>query len=476
MSFRHKGLVAAMEDDQDTGGGPVEMVPETTAQVEADSAELTEDSNELEDVVVAAEEAEADAAALGDIAGVMEESVQEGEGLDETAAQITEVAVESICARLGVRRYSRTIPSMESFGSRSSRVSATRIAMEGIGDIIKKIWDAIVSAAKRVWEFIRGIAGKITKSRDSLLKHLEDLEEKVVKLSSGAKMKEKKISGGFAKVFTFEKKSNLDTATKILVCSGGAIPSAKKMVAEYSKLSQIFIGRVDEISKDANGADSVKSTPALIATFDTLKSVVIGYASGLGSSTAEAVAKLKEKNKLKGEVGVHGAFPNGKSFFYEISNRGERAKTEKAAALTDAEKSENLTIKLGFMENSKEEADEADALDKAGMQKLLEAAITTVKQLKEYDKIKSDIESTVKTVITAADKVLKAASSVAREGEDKGKARRLNELASISREVVSALSQTGAQLPTMAYNAAKSAGDYVSASIRNLESGDKKKD
>lgn len=168
MSFRSKGLVLAMEDDAPVVQVEINAENEVPAEVEADVAELTEKAGDVEDLVTAVEEAEQDAATLDRMAGVMEESADKGEGLDETAAEIAEVAVEAICNRLGIRTHGRAMPALESFGSRGSRVSATRISVEGIKEWITTTWEAIKKAFKDMWNRIKEFFAKFFEANERL--------------------------------------------------------------------------------------------------------------------------------------------------------------------------------------------------------------------------------------------------------------------------------------------------------------------
>ena len=86
-----------------------------------------------------------------------------GKGMDDTAElthiselakdkqidsinDITTVAVENICSRLGYSGYKRT----------------ETISLESISDLIKKAWEAIKAMFKRMWEGLKGLWNKIT--------------------------------------------------------------------------------------------------------------------------------------------------------------------------------------------------------------------------------------------------------------------------------------------------------------------------
>ena len=182
MSFRSKGLVLAMEEE---GLIPVETpeVPEAEpeivpAEVEQEIAEVQEEGGEVEDLNTAIEEAVEDVGTLEDTADVLEESVAEGgEGIDEAGAEIAEIAVESLCRRLGIKK--KVMPAMEGFASANSRVTATRVALEGFKDTIARAWAAIKSAFATLWTKIKAFLDSVLNANTKLKNAAEAAKKQV---------------------------------------------------------------------------------------------------------------------------------------------------------------------------------------------------------------------------------------------------------------------------------------------------------
>lgn len=184
MSIRRKGLVAVMENEGSVG---VEMAEGGDAggadAMQADQA-VQDSHDEIEEVQAAIEDAEEGAEDLEAIGDVAADTIEDGgEGMSEDAARVTEVAVESICRRLGVRGSS-IVPATESFGSRSSRITATRIVVEGIGETVKKIWAAIVAGFKKIWAKLVDFYKFLTDSNVRMEKRAKALLEKATQGSS----------------------------------------------------------------------------------------------------------------------------------------------------------------------------------------------------------------------------------------------------------------------------------------------------
>ncbi len=75
-------------------------------------------------------------------------------GLSEPVADALAIAVEHFTSRLGMTSRKVLFPSMEDFAAPSSRKGATKIAMEGIADVIKRIWAEILATFERVISWV----------------------------------------------------------------------------------------------------------------------------------------------------------------------------------------------------------------------------------------------------------------------------------------------------------------------------------
>lgn len=165
-----RGLVAAMEDEALDAAGEVETGADSA---EAAVAEVTAVSSDIESATGDIDSAAADADTLDTIAEKVEATEETG-GLSPEAAEVVEVAVEAIYARLGIR--SNPIPALEGFSDTNKRVRTTHIAVENWKETVKKIWQAIINAFKKVYDFVvsfvKGIMdanGKLAKRANALL-------------------------------------------------------------------------------------------------------------------------------------------------------------------------------------------------------------------------------------------------------------------------------------------------------------------
>lgn len=146
----------------------------TDLEIEGGSEELSsldETTDKIEEHSDEVEKATDTAETLTAISGQMKESVKDG-GMDEHAAAAIEVAVEHMCRQLGIRKK-RTGFVLEGFKDKTSRVQATKLAMEGIKEIADTVWKAIVAAIKKAIEFIKEFADKFFDATISLTKRAD---------------------------------------------------------------------------------------------------------------------------------------------------------------------------------------------------------------------------------------------------------------------------------------------------------------
>lgn len=358
-----RGLFAVLEDElseiipavTDEQAERVEELEEQVAQgevVEAE-AEVQETGETVDEAIAAIEE-------LSDVAEVLEGSVEEGEGLSEDAAEIAEVAVEAICNRLGYKPEKKVIPAMESFGGASSRMDATKYALEGVKETIMKIWEAIANFFKSMYEKIKGLWAQLLSG--------------AVRLQARAKTIREKVSKAVASNLVADKETKIEVS-KYLVAfnstSGSAVKQASldtmvdlvKTLGEQGKVNSELAGLLDEVVK------------------------------------SEQITGISEK--LEGVIKK--AVPGKLAFGYEF-------KTEDG--------------KLSVVQNKvKVEKTETEAVSLGTLNTIATAAFNIGKAIQDGKENISKAESTIKKAISLADKLGKSQTlSGANASEAKAKA------------------------------------------------------
>lgn len=136
-------------------GSPEAALVETDIPAETLETELLE-AKDAEDTVVTDDEYAEDVGEaledLGKIEDQLEESLQNG-GIAPETAEMMEVAVECICARIGMTRARlfKNLPAMEAYDGPAGKLKATKIALEDIKDKAKKMWDTIIAWLKKAY-------------------------------------------------------------------------------------------------------------------------------------------------------------------------------------------------------------------------------------------------------------------------------------------------------------------------------------
>ena len=256
-----RGLFAVMEDELSDDVAATDVAPEQVEQLEAQVAEgeLNQAETEVSEASEVVDQATAAIEELAEIQEVMADSVvgdgtpeaPTGDGLSEDAAKVAEVAVESICARLGYKPAKKIVPALESFGSSSSRLEATRYAMETIGGTISRIWQAIKDFFKNIWnklkEFWARLFDGATKLKNRAIKVQEKVTNAVDKnhvVNTDKKINASKYCAAFE---VTDGNKALDAAEEILKRHSENIGVIKTAASDFTK-SLDTLAKVDSVN------------------------------------------------------------------------------------------------------------------------------------------------------------------------------------------------------------------------------------
>jgi len=238
MSIRSKGLVFAMEEAEldgvavdDAALAESELVVDGNID---DAAVVADDTTDINDSI---DDTTADGETLSDIKEVMEKSVEDGEGLDETSAQIAEVAIEAICNRLGIHN-AKPMPAMESFGSKNSRLVATKVAIIALEGYGAKIWAAIQKALVTALNFVKNFFAGIFNTVKSLKKYAAEVAKNAAAATGDASgnIKNKTIATAFGTAGKSDVMKVLEAHTKLTTGFEHAASAINAVIEVASKL------------------------------------------------------------------------------------------------------------------------------------------------------------------------------------------------------------------------------------------------
>jgi hypothetical protein len=243
-SFSLMTAVEEMEiDDEETGAG-------------SDAIEVPGEVRDAEDEVEGREEvideAGDDIDTLEDIKDILDEAADKGEGIDETAAKIVEVTTEAIYARLGFTG-AQTLGSMESFKNARSRVTATKMAAEGIRDRIGRAWDAIVKFFKDLRAKVKELWVKYVTQVGRLKRAAEAMRRKVASTSGTKKNDTFKDKSMASKILGKDNKVNIEKAID------NTIKELDKFSAMKDKVGELVEKYATDKDLDEKSKDFLKS-------------------------------------------------------------------------------------------------------------------------------------------------------------------------------------------------------------------------
>jgi hypothetical protein len=450
MSIRNKGLVFAMEEAE-LEAAPAEVVPAAELEVEQGVGEVVENAGEVDELATAVEEAVEDVESLTDIQDVMAGSVEGGEGLSEDAAEIAEVAVEAICARLGIRGKSN-IPALESFGSKNSRVAATRIAIENIGDTIKRVWEAIKKTFLTIIQKVKDFFFNFFNNIEKIEKLAKELKSKVDALDSQAKAKEDNIkSSGIASSVTDGKDANYTTAVKMLDMHTRFSNSFKAGVNMFAGVSAAVFSNAKQLTDAKNSDKAVNNIKAELKNIEKAFSV--------GGLTTDYSGKLPEGVTAEFKSQTN-ALVNGDTFVTIVGTKNDKP-----------------FVQLTVEKNSEFKKDSVPVLARNEMKELCDGVVSLCKPTAEMKKEQSNIEKVGKELVATTDAIIKMANTINNETTDSAEIKKnIESVKNIVLGVNNGSTTFATYLPTANARACKAVCNYVSASLKAYSVEEKKKE
>ena len=298
------------------------VVEDAGESVEAQLIEVEGLDAEICTMEADAGELQGDTESMENMESAVAESAEEG-GLDETAAKVTEVAMESYCARWGIQR---TRVATESFAG-GSRQQATQVALEGIGDSIKGAFEAFGKWLQELVNKIRDFWVKYINAGKAVKKRAQKLKQR---LSNGlGAIKKDHISGAWAKDLLINQKVDIATVLKFL--SG-----ADKGIGGFGKKIE------DAVSLIKFGGDKVFKRMEYNTVLISLIYAVNGmyYPGVIGISELRGAGRVPSNAK---DLEIY-ATP-GEGYFVSFTNPDDGRKSVKFAQHSTDGKLANVDIK-----------------------------------------------------------------------------------------------------------------------------------
>ena len=389
-------LFALEELDEVVNGAEMETSAEEgeVADVQVDMEEEASDADSQETAI---DDGMGAAGQLEEIESVVEASIEEGEGLDPIAAEAVRIAVEAICARVGANPKSMyALYATENFQSASSRKANSRIALEGIGDFLKNLWEKIKAAVSNLWEKVIAFWNKHISNLGRVLKALESAKKKVSDIK-GTSTNNTELKAGSSLESTFTGAGNL------------GYDEVKDYIDNHSACMAELLKNGEGLVTIVEHASNVQD-PALLGPL-------------LEKANGENLELGTESKPLVG--GTHAKHT------YVVEN----VKTE----------DESISIKFDVEEGTIDKVDKDRDLDiasKDNMKSLLEATIVVIKaDIKARDKI-DKYHKSFNDVKKRIDKVVVLMSDTKKTGVAKGDLRKW-------KQAITAFNTVHSKIPTL---------------------------
>lgn len=423
--MKHRGVLAMEEAELEAQEAAAAAEPIVDAEVAADehvaegTAAETEAVAEVE--AAQAEVVETDAALdqAGETAEVIEEvrdnvaeAAETEGGMSEPEARAIEVAVEHMLVHLGAsKEKAKTFPAMEGFKNKATRLEATRVALEGLGEKIKALWQAIINNVQKVWDMVVAFVKALLNGT----KFVEARANIIKKMAS----RKKDAKAGSVKVGKW--------GSKIVV--GGKIPNAAELVKGVQALSK------HPAINFEYGAAATEANAAISAMLDQ-----VGKAGG-DDKAAELFMKFQATIMAKK---ASPKLPLGDAEYVFDAKQGEDGVVTSVDCSIKA-----ADVKLP---ESVEGMSPADAI------KVADAVIANLGKFGAYEKQSGDIGVAMKNMMSK----MKAVASRGKEGDSDAEIRKIAKAVMVTK---TSLGKASTILRGYDLQACKAALDYAGASV-----------
>lgn len=430
-----KGIMALEGLEEVSTGSDVDFADAP----ENDMLDMNESAGELEKLDADIDEAASTAETLDTMADSLKTSAENG-GMGEDEARAIEVAVEHMLSRVGFpKSRARVMPSMEAFGSKSSKVRATMEAFETVKKYGKQLWDGIIKALETAKNWIVNFFNSML---DGCIKY-SGRAAAMIKAAEAKKGSAPKEGAGkidatsIAKVLNIKgimpNGSNFAKEYKSFAANSGG-KSVTNDVANAEKLSKIVNELIVDIANDENFNLAKKN----------LTTAMVGMAPG-----TEKVSK--DIDKAGGERLFEAARLFGQVSIFTLIN---------------PEQGEIKTY-VGPTTGASTSPDKADAMDALTPEEVIEIATAAKTQMDSYAALKGALKSIEKVQDETVAACKKA--SAADKGDTKDTSKKNAAVAATAaRCIVSLTTNAMAAKRSTDINITKAALDYCGMSLKTL--------
>lgn len=467
-------------EDAELDMGEVEMVPAPEAEAPAAVAEVVEAGQDIDDGIGVINEANDDITELETVGEIVADSIEpeveggaEGPGMEPVAAALAAETVARLRKKWGLSSpQSIGAPALESFGRASSRKQATRLALLGFSDTIKKIWEKIKAFFKGLWDRIKSAVKSIFQSNVKTQQRAMALKKEINNTNPTTPKNDQFDSSSLAKAFGLKGKDVVAANVKDVLKNHKQLLES---TSEMNKGTANFIGLLRTSAAKALADDKTTGASPVAEALGAIKSAAAEFGknmnSVLGSGTgqnnnSELLSELKKKNdKTSGKTNekyeVIGPFVNS-TYLYLI--------TFEEAVGSGSTASTAYHVQFGMESIAESTNSSVKTLKKDEMQDIIttviagcEAAGGVERSVKVGDAVTKEINDLSTTIINAV------SNKNYDDTADVGIKHQINQIRAYVNTVSTMMASANGSMMVKNMSALNYALDYVSGSLKQYK-------
>lgn len=262
-------FAALPEEQAGAANAAIDAMAEDGAEGAVETAEL---ALELDEIEGALDEGIETAEVVEEVAAKAEEANANG-GLDPVAAEAISLALNHLCARVGVAPKANV--SMEGFKAKATRVRQTTIAVEGWKETAKQIIAYVVKAFNSAVEWIKKFVAAVMSRAENLRQKGEKLAA-LAKSKAGAELDKDvviNLGAGVAGALTTEDQTAVEPAA---VVKGLEEHFSEVAVYNNALSGSVFKAHAADVNAAVEKLDKAEEFQAAILKFTKLEEGVEG--------------------------------------------------------------------------------------------------------------------------------------------------------------------------------------------------------
>ena len=199
-----EGETATAEEDATADAEPT-VVADDEPPLEADQLETVQASADVEKDIEKLDELSDAKASLEHLTDMLRDSLRTG-GISQESAAFADIQCRAIMKTINMSALPSAVLSIEEFGGLATQEQATRLSMEGVGEMARAVGDFIVRQLQKAWATLTAWVTKLFSFAPRIVKRAEKIIGDANKIKAGD-AKEQKMKLASAKNLSVDGKA-----------------------------------------------------------------------------------------------------------------------------------------------------------------------------------------------------------------------------------------------------------------------------